>query len=79
MATLNKKVELLTDFEEVAMRKGRQEGREEGFKEGRKEGREESKAEMASKMKANGMSPELIQKCTGLSLEDIAQLEPQAE
>jgi len=59
MATLNKKVELLSDFEEVAMRT--------------------AKKEAASKMKADGMAPELIQKYTRLSLEEIAQLEPQAE
>ena len=59
MATLDKKVDLLSDFEEVAMRN--------------------AKKEAASKMKADGMAPELIQKYTGLALEEIAKLEPQAE
>jgi len=66
MATLNKKVELLSDFEEVAMRKGR--------KEGKKEGIVEEKVAAASKMIADGMAPELIQKYTGLSLEEIEAL-----
>ena len=63
MATINKKVELLSDFEEVAMRAGKK----------------AEKKEAASKMKADGMAPALIQKYTGLSLEEIAKLEPQAD
>jgi len=75
MATLNKKVELLSDFEEVAMRKGRKEGKKEGIV----EGKVEAKVATASKMIADGMAHELIQKYTGLSLEEIAQLKPKAE
>ena len=57
---------------------GRKEGREEGRKEGRKEGREEGRTEeryaSARKMKADGMTAELIAKYTGLTAEEIAAL-----
>jgi len=79
MATPNKKVELLSDFEEVAMREGKKVGLQEGKKEGIVEGKVEAKVATASKMIADGMAHELIQKYTGLSREEIAQLKPKAE
>ena len=51
--------------------KGRTEGKAEGIAEGRAEG----KAEAASAMLADGMSPALISKYTGLSEEQIAALQ----
>ena len=42
--------------------------------EGREEGREEEKLNTARKMKADGMTVELIEKYTGLSAEDIEKL-----
>ena len=38
------------------------------------EGAEEAKRENARRMKADGMSVELISKCTGLTIEAIASL-----
>ena len=58
--------------------KGREEGRAEGLAKGRAEGlakgRAEGRIETARNMKADGMSIELIQKYSGLSPEEIANL-----
>ena len=54
--------------------KGRAEGRAEGRVEGRAEGRAEERRDNARKMKADGMSAELIAKYTGLTAEEIATL-----
>ena len=56
------------------LEEGRKEGREEGRKEGRKEGATASKHEVAGKMKDEGLSPELIAKCTGLSIAEAQAL-----
>ncbi|WP_287131895.1 Rpn family recombination-promoting nuclease/putative transposase [Bacteroides sp.] len=48
--------------------------RAKGRAEGRAEGREEEKREMALKMKAEGISVEIIARCSGLSVEDIGAL-----
>ena len=42
--------------------------------EGRIEGRLEERQEIARKMKEKGISPELIETCSGLTAEEIAQL-----
>lgn len=42
--------------------------------EGREEGREERTIEIAKEMKKNGVSPEIISKSTGLSLDEIEKL-----
>ncbi|WP_285056079.1 Rpn family recombination-promoting nuclease/putative transposase [Pedobacter ginsengisoli] len=47
---------------------------EKGKYEGRLEGKLEEKIEVASKMIAEGIAVELISKCTGLSVEEIAKL-----
>jgi predicted transposase/invertase (TIGR01784 family) len=52
----------------------RAEGREEGLEKGRGEGREESQQEIARKALAEGLSPEFVQKITGLDLETIGRL-----
>ena len=54
--------------------KGRAEGLAKGRKEGLAKGRAEERIEIARNMKADGMSIELIQKYSGLSPEEIAQL-----
>ena len=46
----------------------------EGLEEGRKEGATASKHEVAGKMKDEGLSPELIAKCTGLSIAEAQAL-----
>ena len=48
-----------------------EEGRAEGFEKGKKE----SLYEVAHKMKQSGMSLEVISQCTGLSIEEIEQLD----
>ena len=53
---------------------GLAEGRVEGLAEGRVEGMRKSKLDIASKMKANGMTLEMIVQCTGLSAEEIKEL-----
>ena len=63
---------------EIALAEGLAEGREEGRAEGRAEGREEGKAEEkqenARKMKAMGLTYEMIHQVTGLSIEEIEKL-----
>ena len=54
--------------------KGRAEGLAKGREEGLAKGRAEERIEIARNMKADGMSIELIQKYSGLSPEEIAQL-----
>ena len=49
-------------------------GRIEGREEGRVEGRAEEKLAIAKAMKTNGIAPELIAKCTGLTPDQIGDL-----
>ena len=64
------------------LEEGRQEGREEGRQEGRKEGREEGReAGMAEKalsaaktFLAEGIAPETVARCVGISLEEVKAL-----
>lgn len=62
MATANKKVKIMSDVEEYFTRKGRQQGLQEAQK------------QSALKMLTDGMSPELVSKYTGLSLQEIQKL-----
>ena len=59
-------------------KQGTAQGREEGFTEGREEGRAEGEhhkaIEFAHRMKADGMSIELIAKYTGLAIDDIERM-----
>lgn len=64
----------LEEGREEGRKEGRKEGREEGREEGRKEGATASKHEVAGKMKDEGLSPELIAKCTGLSIAEAQAL-----
>ena len=49
-------------------------GRAEGRAEGHAEGLEHGRRETAIRMKAAGLTPEMISQCTGLSLEQVAML-----
>ena len=49
--------------------------KERALEEGRAEGFEKGKKEVAHKMKQSGMSLEVIAQCTGLSIEEIEQLD----
>ena len=53
---------------------GRAEGRTEGRAEGRTEGIAEGKIETARNMLKNGLSADLITKCTGISAQQISEL-----
>ena len=48
--------------------------REKGLEEGKAEGKVEAKLQMAKDLRSNGVSLEIIAKCTGLSAEEIEAL-----
>ena len=54
---------------------GLKEGIEKGLKEGRKEGRKEGILSVARNLRSGGMSVEAIAAVTGLSIEEIEQLD----
>ena len=68
------KTEGLEEGRKQGLAKGLEEGREEGRKEGRKEGATASKREVAGKMKDEGLSPDIIAKCTSLSIAEVQAL-----
>ena len=57
------------------MAKGLVEGRAEGMAEGRAEGSNQANINAAQRMLADGMSKELVMKYTGLSLEQISNID----
>ncbi|MBQ8959224.1 MAG: hypothetical protein IJ057_12145 [Bacteroidales bacterium] len=59
---------------DTSFNKGRLEGKEEGRAEGKAEGKAEANIENARKMKALGISPDIIAQVTGLSEEEIERL-----
>ena len=63
---------------EEGRQEGREEGRQEGREEGRKEGREEGMAEKAlsaaKNFLAEGIAPETVARCVGISLEEVKAL-----
>ena len=65
----------LEDWKTEGLEEGRKQGLAKGLEEGRKEGRKEgataSKHEVAGKMKDEGLSPDIIAKCTGLSIAEV--------
>ena len=69
---------VLEGAEQRGLKRGREEGLAKGLAKGRAEGLAKGlakgRAETARNMKADGMSIELIQKYSGLSPEEIAQL-----
>jgi len=56
---------------QTSERRGELQGRQEGLREGKMEGLREGKLVVARSMLADGMSPDLISKFTGLSVEEI--------
>ena len=58
------------EYSVLMMEKGLQKGLQEGLQEGLQKGKEST----ARNMKAEGITPLIIQKCTGLSLEEIERL-----
>ena len=67
-------VMIQNDVLDTAKLEGRIEGRAEGIAEGRAEGRAEEKQENARKMKAMGLTNEMIHQITELSVEEIEKL-----
>ena len=67
-------VMIQNDVLDTAKLEGRIEGRAEGKAEGRAEGKAEEKQENARKMKAMGLTNEMIHQITGLSVEEIEKL-----
>jgi len=61
---------------DTALKVAREEGREDGLEEGVKKGRKEGKLLIARKLLAEGSSLEFVYKITGLSLDDINELNP---
>ena len=59
---------------DFAVEKGMKKGMEEGMEKGLQEGLQKGKESTARNMKAEGITPLIIQKCTGLSLEEIERL-----
>ena len=72
-------IETLKDYREEGLKEGRKEGLEKGMnkglKQGRKEGEAKGKAETALAMLANGLDIALVAKCTGLSQQQIQDLQ----
>ena len=56
------------------LEEGRQEGREEGRKEGREEGMAEKALSAAKNFLAEGIAPETVARCVGISLEEVKAL-----
>jgi len=63
---------ILTYSEEAELR-----GMEKGIEKGMEKGMEKGREEMARNLLANGISPEIIAKSAGLSLERIQAMEKQ--
>ena len=59
---------------EEGLAEGRAEGRAKGRAEGRAEGIEQTKLETARNLKTAGIAAEIISQCTGLTLEQVAEL-----
>jgi predicted transposase/invertase (TIGR01784 family) len=72
----------LTSMQNASHRKGKEEGLEEGIEmglaqgreDGLEQGREEEKLLIAKNLLAEGLTPEFVQKTTGLSLDEINRL-----
>ena len=56
------------------LEEGRQEGREEGRKEGRAAGMAEKALSDAKNFLAEGIAPETVARCVGISLEEVKAL-----
>jgi hypothetical protein len=69
---------LTTSFErfgyEKGIKEGKKEGKEEGIKEGIKEGAERARVEIAKNLLSFGVSPEMISRSSGLTLEEVRVL-----
>ena len=67
---------VMNEFEYIETLKDyREEGLKEGLEKGLKKGRKEGKAETALAMLANGLDVALVSKCTGLSEQQIRDLQ----
>ena len=60
---------------EEGREQGREIGREEGMQVGKEEGRADERLKIATNMKEQGFAAELIAKVTGLTIEEVAQIQ----
>ena len=58
----------------TAERRGLKQGMEKGLQQGIQQGIQQAKNETAQNLKNNGVSIEIISKCTGLSIEEVEAL-----
>ena len=58
----------------ICYNEGREEGLAEGREEGREEGRRENALSTAKNFLAEGISPETVARCVGISLEEVKAL-----
>lgn len=59
---------------QLGEQRGIQLGEQRGLQRGEQQGRRSEKLQTARKMKSNGLSVDMIMKCTGLTAEQIAEL-----
>ena len=64
----------LEDWKAEGLEEGLAKGMAKGMAEGRAEGRAEGQREVARKMRTEGLAPELISCCTGLTVDEIEML-----
>lgn len=78
MATTQEQIEMIGDFQKVAMRRGEamglEKGLEKGLQQGLEKGLQEAQVSIARKMLAENMDEQLIAKLTGLSISAIQGL-----
>ena len=65
---------VLESAEQRGLKRGREEGLAEGREEGREEGRRENALSTAKNFLAEGISPETVARCVGISLEEVKAL-----
>ena len=74
-ARINGKKEGLTEGMKQGLEDGLKQGLEEGMKQGLEKGMKQEKISIAKEMKHNNFPVELIEKMTGLSKEEITQIQ----
>ena len=71
----NYKTSVMNEFEyEETLKEYREEGLADGLAQGLEEGRADSSREIAANMKKAGITPDIIAKCAGLSIDEIKTL-----
>ena len=68
------RVEALAEGRKEGRKEGREEGLSEGIEQGLAEGSKSTTLKTAGKMKQKNIAPTVIAECTGLTLEEVANL-----